>query len=174
MPALDTGSDIIVESTDIADYLDEKYPENPLYPKDPSAKKHDQELIKKITPITSTFYRCLFKKENKTLNDWVKEFVSLLQVFENELASRGTVFFGGEKPGMVDFMLWPWGERAGTIKIAWDKQLPLEQNQIPLLRKWRKAMRENPVCDEFYHEPEKHWKVVLMKMKNTPLDVDNI
>ncbi|EEZ99479.1 pyrimidodiazepine synthase [Tribolium castaneum] len=172
VPALDTGSKIVVESLDIADFLDAEYPNNnPLYSSD---KNRDKELIKKIAPITDLFYKCVAKTENKSLEEWAKAFVPHLEVFERDLAARGTTFFGGDKPGMVDYMLWPWGERAGTIAIAHGAQLPFGSDQFPCLRKWRKAMREDKICSEIYNGPEKFWKCVEMKLKNLPPDYDSI
>lgn len=40
-----------------------------------------------------------------------------LSNFERELQNRGTLFFGGSKPGMLDLMIWPWCERAEILKI---------------------------------------------------------
>ncbi|XP_063910124.1 pyrimidodiazepine synthase-like [Zophobas morio] len=174
VPAIDTGSEVLVESTDISDYLDEKYPENPLYPQDPEAKKRDQELIKKIGPITALFYGCISKQEDKPIEEWANEFAPHLEVFEQELVCRGTPFFGGDKPGMVDYMLWPWGERAGTVALAFGQQLPFEADQFPHLRKWRKTMKEVPAAEGIYHGPEKFWKIVQIKMKNSPPDYDNL
>ena len=33
------------------------------------------------------------------------------QTFEKELVDRGTPFFFGDRPGMLDLMIWPWVER---------------------------------------------------------------
>ncbi|XP_063910140.1 pyrimidodiazepine synthase-like isoform X3 [Zophobas morio] len=100
VPALDTGSEIVIESLVISDFLEEKYPKPALYPANPEAKKRDQELIEKIDPLLSVFFLCLWKKDLKTPEEWVEEFVPHLEVFESELGSRGTPFFGGSKPGM--------------------------------------------------------------------------
>lgn len=40
-----------------------------------------------------------------------------LITFERELMNRGTPFFGGNKPGMLDLMIWPWCERAEILKL---------------------------------------------------------
>ena len=34
-----------------------------------------------------------------------------IQAFETELSSRGSCYFGGEQPGWLDYMVWPWFER---------------------------------------------------------------
>lgn len=102
VPALIDGSKVVVESLDICDYLDEKYPNNPLYPAEPEARAQDKELIKKIGPATQVFAECCFMNKPKSPEEWLKSFLEVLQVFEEALEKRGTKYFGGEKPGMVN------------------------------------------------------------------------
>lgn len=92
---------MIIESLDICDYLDDKYPENPLYPAEPQAKAQDKELIQKIGPVTQVFADCCFLKKPKTPEEWLKSFVEVLQVFEDALEKKGSKYIGGNKPGMV-------------------------------------------------------------------------
>lgn len=101
VPALDTGSEIIVESLDICDYLDEKYPDPPLYPSDPQTKQADKQLIEEIRPFGSTLLKCVLGIEEKHLNEWMQLFSDRLEVFEKELLKRRTLYFGGTQPGMV-------------------------------------------------------------------------
>jgi Glutathione S-transferase len=51
VPALDTGDKVIVESLDIAEFLDEKYPDPSLYPSDSEVKSKDKELIQKFGKV---------------------------------------------------------------------------------------------------------------------------
>jgi len=174
VPSIDVGSKIIIESLDISDYLDAKYPNPPLYPSDTEAKKQDKELIQKIGPLTGVFFKSLHGKTEKTPEEWVKEFTPHLEVFENELAKRATTFFGGENPGMVDYMLWPWAERAGILALSFGQKLPFANDQFPLLKRWCKAIRAQPEVDAIYIGPEKFWKVSQLRQKNLPIDYDSI
>lgn len=101
VPALDTGSRVVVESLDICDYLDEQYPDPPLYPAEPAAKEQEKALIQKIGTLTGVFAKLLFSGEEKTPQEWLDEFAPHLEIFEKELEKRGSTFFGGEKPNMV-------------------------------------------------------------------------
>jgi glutathione S-transferase len=60
VPALEipgiTGESL-TESMVIAEYLDEKYPQNQLHSKDVLQKARDRVLIEKIGAITSAYYR---------------------------------------------------------------------------------------------------------------------
>lgn len=58
------------------------------------------------------------------------EALANLEVFDQELAKRGTPFFGGSKPGMVDFMIWPWCERADAIRILHGEQFVLPRDRF--------------------------------------------
>lgn len=174
VPALLDGDKVIVESLDICNYLDEKFPDNPLYPAEQLSREKDKETLQKIGPATTVFAKCLFTNEEKTPEEWLKEFIEALQPLEDELSARGTKFFGGDKPSMVDYMIWPWAERAGCIAIRLGTKLPIEDNQIPLLRKWRNAMRQDPVASELYYGPEIFWKVAQFKLQNVEPDYDAI
>nr|CAH7731289.1 unnamed protein product [Callosobruchus chinensis] len=156
VPALLDGSDIILESIDICDYLDDKFPENPLYPSDPEKKKRDKELIQKLGPITSSFYKCCLSMEDRTLEEWAQIFIDLLQEFEHEL---------------LDYLMWPWAERAGLITLTKGK-LPLKDTDLPLLRKWRKTMQEYPVCVELMSPIEIHLKMYQAKLNNVEPNYD--
>ncbi|VVC97148.1 unnamed protein product [Leptidea sinapis] len=45
-----------------------------------------------------------------------EQIVQTIQVLEDELITRGTNYFGGSRPGMVDYMIWPWVERLYLIR----------------------------------------------------------
>ncbi|XP_017771680.1 PREDICTED: pyrimidodiazepine synthase-like [Nicrophorus vespilloides] len=174
VPTLDTGSEIIVESLDICNYLDDKYPEPPLYPSDEATKAKDKELIQKIGSLTAVFTKIIFMQEKKSPAEWLEELLPHLNVFEEELKKRGTVYFGGSNPGMVDYMLWPWGERAKTIGIILGEKLPILDGDLPCLRSWKKAIRNHPVPDSMYNGPEKFYKVVLFKTAGHKPEYDKI
>lgn len=101
VPAVLEGDKILVESLDICDYLDDHYPQNPLYPAEPAAKEKDKEIIKKINPATIAYYKNMYGTDEKSPAALLKDLLEPLQPLEDELASRNTTFFGGDKPGMV-------------------------------------------------------------------------
>lgn len=63
-------------------------------------------------------------------------------------------------------MLWPWAERSPVIGFKLRQKLPFEDNHIPLLRKWRKSMMEDPACSELHIPAEKFWSIAQYKFKN--------
>lgn len=52
-----------------------------------------------------------------------------LDLFEKELKSRGSKFFGGDQPAMLDYMIWPWFERLELFGLLGGDKL-----QIPKAR----------------------------------------
>lgn len=63
-------------------------------------------------------YKDLFYSSRGGSNDEAI-IVDGMERFERELASRGGRYFGGpHKPGMLDYMIWPWCERADLLKYV--------------------------------------------------------
>jgi len=58
------------------------------------------------------------------------EFLSKLDIYERELEERNTPFFGGNKPGMLDFMIWPWCERADVLRILRGEHFVLSRERF--------------------------------------------
>jgi glutathione S-transferase len=56
-----------------------------------------------------------------------------LDLFETELKSRGSKFFGGEKPAMVDYMIWPWFERFELFGILGGDKLQIPKTRFSRL-----------------------------------------
>jgi len=176
VPSLLDGDKIVIESLDIADYLDEKYPtDSPLYPSDPAAKKRDQEVIRnRIGEALASFGKVVHGTETYTVEQALDILLPAVQPLEDELSKRGTPFFGGDKPGMIDFMLWPWVELIPflPVKLGVEK-LPLKDEHIPSLRKWAKTMLEVPVVKELVLPPELVIEIAEARKNNT-LDYDVI
>lgn len=115
VPALEIPgvSGSLIESLIIAEFLDEKYPQNPLFPKDPLQKARDKILIERFNDFMGPYYRILMNHKTDGAPGAITELTTVLDLFEKELKSRNTKFFGGSKPGMLDYMIWPWCERTG-------------------------------------------------------------
>ena len=41
-----------------------------------------------------------------------------VEAFERELSSRGSAYFGGDQPGWLDYMIWPWFERIDSYSVV--------------------------------------------------------
>lgn len=118
VPALEIPgeTDPIIESLLVADYLDEKYPNNPLYPKDAYLKVKDRVLVDRFTKVADIVAKIMYPmlrnhKRIENVDEVADELFRALDVYETELKKRGSQYFGGDKPGMLDYMIWPYHER---------------------------------------------------------------
>lgn len=128
------GGEILYESLVIAEYLDDTYPQNKLYPNDPLARAKDKLLIGRFNSVINTM--CKLFINTSIDQDIFDEALSELELFERELASRGTPFFHGNSPGMLDFMIWPWWERSNTIKMLRGDQFTIPHDRFKRLVKY--------------------------------------
>lgn len=174
VPALDDGDQIIIESLDICNYLDEKYPTPALYSAEPETAQKEKDLITKISAVTGLFGKCMTDPQQKTPEEWVKDFLDTMEPFENELREKGSKFFGGDKPGMVDYMLWPFAERAKVLDMLVEKKLPFSDDCIPTMHEWKKNMLMDAPVQAVYNGPEKCYKAIQLKYKTENPDFDSI
>ncbi|XP_060522845.1 pyrimidodiazepine synthase-like isoform X2 [Cylas formicarius] len=175
VPAILDNGKIVVESLDICNYLEEKYPENPLYPTDAAQKQRDQEILNNLGKFNILAFReFVISTEEKSDDEWIQFFNQKFEPIESELNSRGSVFIGGSKPGIVDYMIWPFMPNYWNISRKLNHELPFQENDIPLFRKWLHAMNEYPTCVELFNPPEKLWKLQQLMSQNAPLDYDNL
>lgn len=119
VPALEVAPNtFIYESLIVCEFLDEKYPDVPILPKDPLARAHDKILVERFNAVISPMYKLYVSPTGpEGAHGALYEFVVALDTFEDELKKRGTPFFGGKKPGFVDYMIWPWCERAAMLEV---------------------------------------------------------
>lgn len=59
-----------------------------------------------------------------------KEALTGLEIFDKELVKRKTPFFGGNEPGILDLMIWPWCERADIIRVLRGEQYAIPQDKF--------------------------------------------
>ncbi|XP_064113035.1 pyrimidodiazepine synthase-like isoform X2 [Macrobrachium nipponense] len=145
VPVLEKNGETIYESLITCDYLDEVYPNPPLYPSDPWKKAQDKVLIDRWAKVSQAWYKIRFAVGNEEIMaKALQELHEGLDIYESELKKRKTKFFGGEKPGMLDYMIWPWAERICVLQeISGDKFLTEES--YPALISWTSSMCEDPV-----------------------------
>jgi glutathione S-transferase len=61
----------------------------------------------------------------------------------------------GEKPCMVDFMIWPWFERIAVISTV-APETDITHDRFPHLTKWMTRMQQIPAVKNTYVQPEHH------------------
>ncbi|KAK5639950.1 hypothetical protein RI129_010761 [Pyrocoelia pectoralis] len=170
VPILDTGSSAIAESLVICDYLDEIFPEPPLHSKNKQERERDVALLKEFDPFLTVYHRGMRCQDESTYSGCVQDLTTRALVFEKELKKRGT-YFGGKKPHMIDFMIWPWGERVPILHEMFNTAIP-DATIFPNLYNWCSAMRKHPVLQRNKLDLEKQLKVYKLFRKGGPIDYD--
>ncbi|KAH8269988.1 hypothetical protein KR018_001709, partial [Drosophila ironensis] len=154
VPALqlveEKGQPSLIESLVIAEYLDEKYPQNPLLPRDPLKKAQDKILLERFNGITNAFMKILVH------NTGLDDYWTALDVFEEELGKRGTPFFGGDKPGFVDYMIWPWLERLPVLEFAQKDLYSFDEKRFAKVSQLISLLKQDKVVKSFYATAEQH------------------
>jgi len=115
VPVILYKGEIIPESLITADYVDEMFPGPQLHPKDPTQKAKDRVILEISNRVVMSFYKCMFAKDEEAKVAAVKDLTEHMITVEAELKKRGSKFFCGEKPGMLDYMMWPWLERIPVL-----------------------------------------------------------
>jgi len=173
VPALglptEDGKPFIHESLIIADYLDEKYPEKRLYPTEPIAKAIDRLLIQRFENIITGYYKAIGFINGQ---GGLTEIATGLDEFEAELRKRGSTFFGGDEPGMLDLMIWPWCERIAMLKYVVGDRYEMDKVRYAKLVEWNASMIGDPAVSIHYLGGEVHIKYFeSRKAGNTDYDM---
>jgi len=107
------GQQPLIESGIICDYLDETFPDVPLYPKDSFQKAKLRISIDYVTSrIIPAFHRFLQHTKEKpyTIDEARSEFLNTLLTFIKDADPEGP-FFAGKQFTMPDVILAPWAVR---------------------------------------------------------------
>nr|QII57465.1 glutathione-S transferase omega1 [Xenocatantops brachycerus] len=173
VPALEMGGgEVVVESLDISEYLDRKFPDPPLWSADQEKNRRHKQLLESFGKILPSYMKLLGPNASQLVDEAVSSIAAIIKPFENELAKSGTKFFGGARPGMLDYMVWPWAERAEALRsLHPDAKLPLQD--FPRLLAWGAAMKQDPAVKETAMSPEAHAAFIKVYRDGT-LDYDKL
>lgn len=114
VPALDTGDAQLVQSTAILEWLEEQYPEPPLYPAEALARARVRSLCQhiacEIQPLNNLgvlgYLRETLGQDEDAVNRWYAHWVT--RGFESlEAAAPADGYLGGTAPGMAEVFLVP-------------------------------------------------------------------
>lgn len=171
VPALELPTEpnnpTITESLFIADYLDEKYPEQPLHSKNPLQKVQDRILIDRFGGVTSSLFKVFYESLDNAPGHF-ENAANGLDLYEQELKERNTPYFGGDKPGMVDYMIWPWFERYDMKKYLLGDEYEFEKERFPKLADWIGLMKDDPAVKVTYLDGETHAKFLRSRHSGNP------
>ncbi|KAH8371180.1 hypothetical protein KR093_006414, partial [Drosophila rubida] len=145
----------LIESVIIVEYLDEKYPQHPLLPKDPLQRAQDKILVERFNAVTGAFMKLVLQGGDGA------DLWPAVDIFEKELEQRGTPYFSGEKPGFVDYMIWPWFERLCVADYFFKGRSSFDKQRYVKISAWLELITKDEVVQSHYATPEQHlvyWK----------------
>ncbi|XP_038070038.1 pyrimidodiazepine synthase-like [Patiria miniata] len=152
VPVLEINGKVITESRVISELIEELYPDPPLYPKDPFDKAQDRVIVEMYTSkVQNPMMKAIFTGDMKAAG----KLMDGLGFIERELVKRGTPFFGGQEPGMVDLMIWPFNERL----VSFDPLYDLGKAQLPNLVDYVNRMESTPAVKATASPKEMYLKI---------------
>jgi len=165
VPALERNGEVLFESLITCDYLDQLYPTPSLYPSIPWKKAKDRILIELFSKVSSSMYKIYPNlKDSVAVNNAVEEVQKGLDIFEKEITTRGTKYFFGVQPGMVDYMIWPWMERLPMVQNLIGDTKIISNDRFPNLINWIGAMMEDATVKAVCISPQEHGKFLQLRL----------
>ena len=143
VPVAEVDGKLIRESLIIFDYIDQVYGGgSSLWPTDPYLKAKARLIVNdfgnNFTGAWYGLYRGVPDQETlDTFKGFLKELEDIIQENGNKFSQAG------DNPGAVDFLIWPWFERIGALKLLNPEATSfLSESNYPILFGWISRMKE--------------------------------
>jgi glutathione S-transferase len=130
VPVIEEADFVLPESAVIMEYLEERYPEPPLWPVDPAERAAGRLLVERFDELSRPYY-ALRRGEEEARERLDAELARL----DSLLASRS--FLTGREFGLADAAFLPWILRAETM-------LGVDLDGHPALAAWVESTRDRP------------------------------
>jgi glutathione S-transferase len=130
VPVLEQDGLVLPESVVIDEYLEERYPEPPLWPDDPVERAHGRLLVERFDSLSRPYY-ALRRGEDDARNRLDEQLAQL----DDRLGERP--FLTGQEFGLADVAYLPWILRA-------ESSLGVDLDAHPALVEWVERCTERP------------------------------
>ena len=130
VPILEEDAFVLPESAVIDEYLEERYPEPPLWPVDPAERALGRLLVFRFDALSRPYY-ALRRGEPAAQEGLDRALASLDALLEAQL------FLSGREYGLADIAYLPWILRARD-------RMGVELDRFPALSGWSERLAERP------------------------------
>ncbi len=130
VPVLEEDAFVLPESVVINEYLEERYPEPPLWPADPAERAAGRLLVERFDQLSRPYY-ALRRGDDEARDRLGDELAKLDSVL------AGSPFLSGRQFGIADAAYLPWILRAETM-------LGVDLDQYAALAEWVARTGERP------------------------------
>ena len=130
VPVLEEDAFVLPESAVINEYLEERYPEPPLWPADPAERAAGRLLVERFDQLSRPYYA--LRRGDEDARDRLDDELAKL---DSVLAGRP--FLSGREFGIADAAYLPWILRAETM-------LGVDLDQYAALAEWVARTGERP------------------------------
>jgi glutathione S-transferase len=158
VPAIVDDGMSLWESAAIVEYLEERYPERPVLPRDPAERARVRRIIREADEylgrgqedlVEQIFFQPDRSKRDAQAIAAAREICTIeLSRLENEL--RGP-FLVGDHPTAADYTVYPIVALLGRLELKHDKMFELG----PKTQAWKKRIEALPFYDKTYPP---HWR----------------
>jgi glutathione S-transferase len=130
VPVLEEDTFLLAESAVIDEYLDERYPEPPLWPADPAARALGRMLVFRFDELSRPYYA--LRRGDDGAGDRLDAVLTRL-----DAALQGQRFLSGLEFGLADIAYIPWILRARD-------RMDVDLERFPALSEWVSRLAERP------------------------------
>jgi glutathione S-transferase len=130
VPVLEEEAFVLPESAVINEYLEERYPEPPLWPADPAERAEGRLLVERFDSFSRPYYA--LRRGEDDARDRLDDQLALL---DDRLGGR--LYLTGREFGLADVAYLPWILRA-------ESSLGVDLDNHPSLAEWVERAAERP------------------------------
>jgi stringent starvation protein A len=130
VPVLEEDTFVLAESAVIDEYLDERYPEPPLWPADPGERALGRLLIFRFDELSRPYYA--LRRGEEGARERLDAALAMLDALLHEQA-----FLSGREFGLADIAYIPWIVRARD-------RMDVDLQPFPALSQWVARLEQRP------------------------------
>jgi len=166
VPVLELNGNTLYESDIIARYIDDVFPGNRrLATTDPWRRAEEHMLMGDLDKSISGFYGLARAGDEEKRKDGFDRINAGFTCLESHLQKYSNPFIGGERPGITDYMFWPFLERMSLLMMC------VIQRQ-PTVMKYYELMSADPTVMACRHPEELHKQFIeTYKTGNSAYDI---